>query len=210
MQGKTADVSTIDDITGSSHIVDHFSKFFQKIYCDADCSLDTRLKDEFRKAYDSYFHEHKDDSLLPYFISWEEMLTAVRRMKTGKSSATFLKAEHLLHGPPELVVHLHILFNGLIQHGYVVHEFLKGTIVPIVKDYSDNLYTASNYRGITLGSTFSQLFEQCLMIKMGHFLVSDDLQFGYKQKHSTSHAAYVLKSCVNHFINHGSGVFHRA
>ena len=128
-------------------------------------------------------------------------------MKTGKSSATFLKAEHMLHGPPELIIHLHILFNGLIQHGYVCLEFLRGTIVPIVKDYSDNLYTASNYRGITLGSTFSQLFEHCLLIKIGHILESDNLQFGYKRKHSTSHAAFVLKTCVNHFLNNGSGVF---
>ena len=112
-----------------------------------------------------------------------------------------------MYGPPELMIHLHILLNGLIQHGYVCLEFLRGTIVPIVKDYSENVYLASNYRGITLGSTFTQLFEQCLLIKLGHCLVSDDLQFGYKRKHSTSHAAFVVKSCVNHFLKHGSGVF---
>ena len=141
------------------------------------------------------------------YISWDELLSALSELKPGKSSATFVKVEHVMHGPPELIVHLHILYNAFIQHGYVCTEFLRGTIVPIVKDQSSDLFTVKNYRGVTLGSTLSQLFEKCLMLKFGHCLSSDDLQFGYKRRHSTSHAMFVLKTCVNHFLRHGSGVF---
>ena len=207
LQGKNNDVTMIDGHTGDKNIVNHFSSFFKKIYDDCDHELNSKLENEFLTSYDTYFENHKLDSLLPHFISWDEMLTAVSTIKLGKSSATFLKPEHIIHGPPEMMIHIHLLFNGLIQHGYVCSEFLKGTIVPIVKDYSDNLYSASNYRGVTLGSTISQLFEQCILLKISHLLVSDDLQFGYKKKHSTSHAMFVLKTCVNHFLERGSGVF---
>ena len=44
------------------------------------------------------------------------------------------------------------------------------------------------------------------MNKFGHFLETDNLQFGYKHKHSASHAIYVLRECVNYYTSHGSNV----
>ena len=44
------------------------------------------------------------------------------------------------------------------------------------------------------------------MNKFGYFLSTDNLQFGYKNKHSTSHAVYVLRECVNYYTTHGSNV----
>ena len=54
---------------------------------------------------------------------------------------------------------------------------------------------------------FSHLFENALRLKFGHFLVSDNLQFGFKPKHSTSHAVYTLKSCIDFFTKRGSNVY---
>ena len=51
------------------------------------------------------------------------------------------------------------------------------------------------------------LFENALRLKFGHYLGSDELQFGFKPKHSTSHAVFTLKSCVDHFTERGSNVF---
>ena len=44
-------------------------------------------------------------------------------------------------------------------------------------------------------------------MKFGHYLTSSDLQFGYKRKHSPSHAVDVMKKSVNHFVKNGSRVF---
>ena len=51
------------------------------------------------------------------------------------------------------------------------------------------------------------MFENALRLKFGHFLVSDDLQFGFKPKHSTSHAVFTLKSCLDYFTKRDSNVF---
>ena len=135
------------------------------------------------------------------------MLDVISKLKTGKASASFLKAEHLLYGPPQLVCHIHLLFNAMIQHCYVPCEFLRGIITPLVKDSDGDHADPANYRGLTLGVTFSFLFEHALMLKIGHFLLTDSLQFGYKKRHSMSHAIYTLKTCIDFFTERGSNVF---
>ena len=65
----------------------------------------------------------------------------------------------------------------------------------------------NNYRAITLSPCLAQLFEHCLLAKFGCFLNSDDLQFGFKRRHSTSHAIFTLRSCVDYYTEHHSNVF---
>ena len=64
-----------------------------------------------------------------------------------------------------------------------------------------------NYRGITLSHTFSFLFEHAILLKIDSFLNTDDRQFGYKKKHSTSHAIYTVRTCIDYFCTHGSNVY---
>ena len=79
------------------------------------------------------------------------MLDVMSKLKTGKASASFVKAEHILYGSPRLAYHLHILFNAMIQHSYVPYEFLNGVISPLIKDSEGNHSDLQNYRGLTLG-----------------------------------------------------------
>ena len=95
----------------------------------------------------------------------------------------------------------------MIQHGYVPQEFLSGVITPLVKDTEGDVSSTGNYRGLTLGVVFASLFESAVLLKIGHKLTTDNLQFGYKSGHSTSHALYVLRSCIDYFIERRSNVF---
>ena len=83
-------------------------------------------------------------------------------------------------------------------------NFFSGVITPLVKNAEGDTSCPSNYRGLTLGSVFASLFEIAVLLKIGHLLKTDHLQFGYRPKHSTNHALYVLKSCVEYFTEHGS------
>ena len=108
---------------------------------------------------------------------------------------------------PKLAPHLLSLFNGCIQHGYVPQEFLRGVIAPDIKDSSGDIWSAENYRRVTLLSTLSQLCEQCLLLKFSQHLLFIDLQFGFKKCHSTSHAVFVMKKCADYYVERGSLVF---
>ena len=58
-----------------------------------------------------------------------------------------------------------------------------------------------------MGDIFSRLFEHAVLCKISRFLETDELQLGFKPKHSTSHALFILKECVDYFVDHGSNVF---
>ena len=135
------------------------------------------------------------------------MIDLASKIKVGKATAGVVKPQHFIHGGPRILQHFQILFNGMLQHGFVPTSFLKGTISPVVKDNNGDLSDTSNYRGITLGSLPSKLFEIAIQMKTSHLLTTDDLQFGFKPKTGTNHALYCLKSTVDHFINHGSRVY---
>ena len=134
------------------------------------------------------------------------MLDAIFSLKVGKASSTFLKAEHIFNGSPELLCYLHLLYNGLLTHSYMPYEFLCGTITPIIKDPNGDSTDSNNYRGVTLGPILLQVFEYLLLKKFGNYLITSNLQFGFKRAHSTSHAIFVLKQVVDYYTKHGSNI----
>ena len=125
------------------------------------------LRSDWRTIISSKFCEysadHCNDSISNYFLSFDELSNALSKLKCDKASSTFVKTEHIFHGSPKLALHLQTFFNGCIQHSYVPQDFLTGLVVPIVKNSSGDICSVGNYRGITLSSTFSHLFEHCLL-----------------------------------------------
>ena len=196
--------SMIDGFIKYDDIANCFSRSFSSVYVDSPSN--DALKHKFFRDYHDYYAKHCYENLTPHLFSWSDMLDAVFSLKVGKAASSFIKAEHIFHGSPELLCYIHMLFNALLSHSYLPYDFLCGNISPIVKDSNGDTTSTSNYRPITLGPTFSQLFEHLLFNKFGHFLESDNLQFGFKQKHSPSHAIFVLKSCVEFYTKHGSNV----
>ena len=77
----------------------------------------------------------------------------------------------------------------------------------LIKDPEGDVFSSSNYRGLTLSVLFSNMFERALLLKFAQFLGTDYLQFGFKPHHSTSHAIFVMKNVINQFCTNGSNVF---
>ena len=168
-------------------------------------SFEKVLKVIFRRNFSKVIF-HRNDSLSPHLFTWSDMLDAIFSIKVGKATSTFVKAEHIFCGSPELLCYLHLLYNGLLSHSYMPHEFLCGTISPIIKDPNGDSTCSNNYRGITLGPILLQVFEYLLLHKFGHHLDTSNLQFGFKRSHSTAHSVFVLREVVNYYTTHGSNV----
>ena len=200
-------VTRVDgEVTGQG-IAGAFQKHFEKVYSDNKTPMHESLKSQFQDNFSRYCISHGNDSISPYFLSWADMVEIVGKLKAGKSSSGSIKPEHIFHGSTKLILHLHLLFNAMIQHGIVVDDFLRGNITPIVKDLQGDMSSSANYRGITIGSLFSKLFEFALDLKITPFLECDHLQFGFKKRTSTSHALFTLRSTINHFTKRGSDTF---
>ena len=202
-QGTTRINGLVDD----KKIADEFAGSFQKVYSSNRPAATNRLKLLFDSRYQEYCQRGIDEKVSDYYFTWDDMMAIVSKLKLNKSTASFLKAEHILNGSPQLIVHLQLLFNAMLQHSYVPKDFLNGIISPLVKDPNGDVSDLTNYRGITLSSVFSYMFEHGLLMKFQSWLTSNDLQFGYKSMHSCNHAIFVLKECINYFCENGSNVF---
>ena len=207
IESRNNDVTCVDGSISHSDIADTFARTFSKVYTVDDSNAKRSIHERFSKSFSSYNDAHKNDSLKPFLISWSEFLVCLSKIKTGKATGSFVKPQHVLLGSPLLSIHLHFLFNALIQHQYVPNDFLHTIVTPIIKDTSGNHSDSTNYRPVTLSSLVSQLFEHAISIKISHLLWTDELQFGFKPKHSTAHALFVLNETVNYFTTHGSNVF---
>ena len=200
-------VSRVGNAITKPGIASVFQTYFQEIYGENGTDAHRDLQRQFQERFPAYYHSKIQESISPFFITWDDMLDVTSKLKQGKSTNNFLKAEHVLHGSPRLIVHLHILFNAFLQHSIVPDDFSQGTISPVVKDSSGDLSAVGNYRGVTLSNVFSHMFENALRMKFSIFLTSNDLQFGFKPKHSTNHAVFTLKSCIDFFTKRDSHVY---
>ena len=98
------------------------------------------------------------------------------------------------------------MFSGVLQHGYVPHEFKFGIIIPLLKDTNGDTTSADNYRGITSSSTISKLLELCLQSLFFDYLSMSNLQFGFKTNIGCTSAIYTLRSVIQYYNKRGSTV----
>src|SRR6218665_59112 len=115
-------------------------------------------------------------------FSVEVIDQCIRKMKRGKAPGLDrIEAEHLVHAHPRLWVLLSLLFNQMLMHGKVPTKFGLGVIIPVEKGAALVNSKSDNYRGITLSSNLSKLFEMCMLELYGTYLLTSDLQFGFKR-----------------------------
>ena len=70
-----------------------------------------------------------------------------------------------------------------------------------------SLTSIDNYRGISLFNSICKLFDNVILLLYGNELQSSDMQFGFKQGHSTTLCSLIYKEVVNHYLNGGSNVY---
>ncbi len=91
-----------------------------------------------------------------------------------------------------------MLFNSLIQHGFTPDGFNISTIVPLVKNKRKSKNGFKNYRDIFRYSLI-KTFDLVILDKCGDCLTTDNLQYGFKRKSSTSDCMFALTETVNYF-----------
>jgi len=91
----------------------------------------------------------------------DKCLTSV---KLGKAAGLDgIEVERLLYAHPLLIVMLCVLFNIMLIHGVVPRMFGNGIMVPIVKNKNRDITSLDNYKGVTVSTCLSKLFETCIL-----------------------------------------------
>ena len=143
-----------------------------------------------------------------YNVSLNAVIDAICCLNTGKCcDEDEISAEHFHHAPLNFIKRITFLFNEMLRHSFVPHQFKRGVMVPIIKDQSGNHGDVSNYRGITISPIVTKIFEHTLKNMFHDQINTSSLQFGFKRKNSTVHAIFCLKETIDYYVNNGSRVY---
>ena len=105
-----------------------------------------------------------------------DVVDACNTQKFGKAvGMDGVAMEAFIHGEARLRVGLHlcILFNLFVKHGYVPKLFMQSVIVPLVKCKTGDLSDVNNYRAIAISTSVSKLFEMyylCMLNTLTHMM----------------------------------------
>jgi hypothetical protein len=143
-----------------------------------------------------------------FLIHPSDVMAAISKLNLHKSDGnSSLSSDHFVYAGRDLSVHISFLFSAIICHGSVPRDFVTSTIIPIPKKRNGNLSDSDNFRGIALSSVFGKIFDNLILSKYRDKLCTSDLQFGFKQKSSTSMCSMVLKETISYYVSNHSNVF---
>jgi len=210
-----------------------FWKAWRKRFCSRNqkpasivngCTGDENIRREFKNYFESTvtpnsektddLYKHKVHDLMKTAIEQSApvidihlLQDCVNQMKSNKApGCDGICIEHVKYGGLQLVVHLCLLFNSMIAHSFVPADFRFGMIVPLLKEKHGDASRLDMYRGITLSSAISKLFESVLVAIFGDSVQSSELQFGFKKNSSCCHAIFTFNESVRYFMKNGSRV----
>ena len=195
-RGKTSTVSSsVDGYIGAEDISNHFADIYSELYQKHD------LGEEFARVQESIVLQ-VDPSLLGELdrVNEKTVFEALTKLKSGKSDPTFsFNSDCLLNSCDDLIKHVTILFKWFLRTGTIPAFLLLCTIVPIVKDNLGDIASSDNYRAIAIGSLLLKWFDWLIIILEGDKLATDELQFGFQAKSSTSMCTWAINTVIDHY-----------
>ena len=163
-----------------------------------------KFNNDFKNHVDDFVQNIENSSfpketLIP--VSTDEIHNHVKNLKKGKAPGPdFLTNEHILYGGNILLSELCELFNSILKSKYVPEMFKTGKIITVYKGKNKDKYNPVNYRGITLTSVLSKLFEKIVLKRIENSLIEKkisfphELQFGFRDDHGALPACLFSKN----------------
>ena len=127
-----------------------------------------------------------------------ECISSLKQHKAAGPDA--IEPEYLIYGGETQKVHLAALFNAIVAEEYIPEAFQLGMVIPIPKGYKD-LSVPGNYRGITILSNVSKVFEKLLLLKISQQSsppppTLKPLQGGFQENLGCIHSALILQEAT--------------
>ena len=174
------------DVTDKTLMAENFNEFFVNI----GNMFDNKIP-EGKYKFTEFLKNSVPNSIFLSLVDGEEVLQMLSKTNTSKSCGPNSIPSNLLKNHSENFSEpIVLMINKSLSEG-VFPDLLKiAQICPIYKKGARDC--RENYRPISLLSNLSKLFERAMHRRVYNFLESTEslftLQFGFRKKHSTSHA----------------------
>ena len=198
----------MDGLTAINEIATIFSEKYDDLYNCVSYNTDdmNKLKDDLKARISNECHSSQSRSNHHHSITVKELKDAVSMLKLGKKEENGLFSNHFKFGSERLFIILTLLFNSMLSHGIAPDELLLGTMIPLIKDGRKSKQCSDNYRSLTIGTGLSKLLETIILNQQTDALKTSDLQFGFKQKSSTTMCTFMVLETIEYYKSNGSNV----
>ena len=185
----------------------HFSQL-----CTPKCdpSFDNQHFEEVNRKVDLWCTLNDKDMFLCNAFSSQEVVEAISKLNCGKAPGLDnITAEHLKHGGEVLPEIIAMLFNWIVNIEYIPRNFREGIQIPLHKGKNTSITDPDNFRGITLLSIYSKLFEIIIWKRMEQWWMDKitPLQGAGRKGVSCLHTAMMLQETVASKLEAGFKVF---
>ena len=195
--------SCIDGEVGAQNIANHFSGIYSELY--SRHSLDENFLDIINLVD---INVNEELGLYLDRINFDSVKCALAKLKSNKSDAMYdFTSDCLLNAPDSLIHRMTDAFKWFLRTGKVPDFLLYCTLVPIVKDGLGDIASSDNYRAIAIGSLILKWFDWLILILESDKLSTDELQFGFQAKSSTTMCTWAISTVVDHYNRAGRPVF---
>ena len=160
--------------------------------------IDTGIDTECSDNHKSSGHSHN--------INLNVVMNAIDSLKQGKKEDNGLYSNHFKNGTHRLFIILSLFFNCMLIHGIAPDELLLGTMIPLIKDTRGKRQCSDNYRALTIGTGMAKILDIVILNQQKDNLYTSNLQFGFKEKSSTSMCTFMALETIERYINNGSEV----
>ena len=173
-------------------------------------------KDKIIKT-DKHFSEFLNNPNNNSFLAWDsnkiEVYNIIMALDSDKVTGPCSIPTNILKLiAPTLSEHLSNIINISFKTGIFPTCIKSASITPIHK--KDSKLSIENYRPISLLSNISKIFEKLMHSRLCNFLTQNkylyENQFGFRTKHSTTHALVQISEAIRNAIDSGNfacGVF---
>ena len=132
-------------------------------------------------------------------------------LKKDKSPGIdFILNEFIKNCPDKLIHVIVLLFNLVLESGFIPTDWTIGIIKVLYKNKGD-INDVNNYRGITLLSCLGKLFTSVINNRLYNYLTTENIigseQVGFRPKHSTLDHIFALHILSNYYIQEKKQLF---
>ena len=198
----------MDDQSDQADITNIFSNKYKTLYNTVGYKayemerlsnvINSRIELECSGNLESQHHNHT--------IKVNEVRNAIDALKQGKKEENGLYSNHFKHGTERLNIILALFFNCILVHGLAPDELLLGTMIPLIKDTRGKRQCSDNYRALTIGTGMAKILDIVILNQQKDKLSTSNLQFGFKEKSSTTMCTFMALETIERYKNNGNEV----
>ena len=180
-------------------IANGFNRFFVNVGPKLASSIPTS-----EKHFSTFLNEPVQQNFVFANVTHQSVLKCLSSLKTKKSAGNDNISTALLKDIIPFILNPIVhLFNLSLKTGYIPDSYKQAKVIPIYKSQEKNDFT--NYRPISLLSTFSKLLEKIVAKQMFRFLNKHKIlyehQYGFRSGHDTTQPLLQLLDRIYEGLN---------